>query len=98
MQTEPFSVNVGRAKERSAYRAHAVAEALFPDVVSPPEDAKYGDKVKAWGIAESMLRAIDAPTSEGHRKQYASEDEALRDLAARLTPEQLAKLNEMSAG
>jgi len=52
-----------------------------------------------WANAAKQATAeMPEPVNAEARKQYASEDEALRDLAARLTPEQLAKLNEMSAG
>jgi len=63
-----------------------------------PEEDDLSKLGAVFSHAVKHVVSIDEPVATDERKQYASEDEALRDLAARLTPEQLAKLNEMSAG
>ena len=63
-----------------------------------PEEEDLGKLGALFSHAVKHVVSIEEQDVAEERKQYASEEEALRDLAARLTPEQLAKLNEMSAG
>ncbi len=63
-----------------------------------PEEEDLGKLGALFSHAVKHVVSIEEQDVAEERKQYASEEEALRDLAARLTPEQLAKLNEMKSG